>query len=129
MPNVVVANVLHTVEDPARVLREVARVTAPGGRVILTWPLDHLYPDDLSKTERQLGRTRTEAAWANVLRMLIGAPGVLVGARRWAAKDLGRCLEQAAETSSWGPLESRVVLDTVHMSVYTVPARPDPAAA
>ncbi|OFE16142.1 hypothetical protein BA895_19835 [Humibacillus sp. DSM 29435] len=122
-PNVVLANVLHVVEDPSAVLLEAMRVASPLGRVVVTWPVDRLHPQALSRTERRLGRSRAGAARANLLRIITGVPGAALRVRRWRTSDLAQHLDDARLSSAWEPLDARVVHGTVHLNTYAIRER------
>lgn len=127
-PNVVLANVLHVVDDPIAVLLEAMRVASPLGRVVVTWPVDRLHPRVLSRTERRLGRSRASAARANVLRIITGVPGAALRVRRWKTSDLVQHFDDPRLSSSWELIDARVVHGTVHLNTYAIRETTTPEA-
>lgn len=86
---VLVGNLLHVHDDPAAVLREARRLVAPGGPIVVTWPVPNLDADAMRRLDRASGRGILSSLRAHLLRMVVGLRGVRAGGAV-AARARGR---------------------------------------
>ncbi len=101
---VLVGNLLQVHPDPAGVLSEAIRLLAPDGRIVCVWPDESLTFGRALAEDLGHRRSLPRALLAAVLRIAIGVPGALVGARRWPSSAVRRTVH------SWGSRARLLVL-------------------
>jgi SAM-dependent methyltransferase len=94
----IVVNVLHLVSEPSSVLDDL--LSATEGVVIAVWPEDDVSIGDLLRWERAGGASRGSVIRAAVLRVLVGAPGLVLGIRRTSERVLRDAVDAAAARHS-----------------------------
>jgi len=114
---VVSANLLHVVEDPALVLRELARVAAPLAMVCLVWPTDAVTIERLHAVETRLGRRGRDTHRASGLRLVHGALAALSGVRRRRHREILGHVQAAAADLGLTLELSTTVCDVQHLVV------------
>lgn len=99
------SNVLHLHPDPGRVLDEAARLVRPGGAVVLAWPAEGLSLTGMLIDDLGSGRGLARSVLAAILRLVVGVPGALAGARRWRGSEV------RAAVGAWALDRDATVLD------------------
>lgn len=118
------SNVLHLHPDPGKVLDEAARLVRPGGTLILAWPAEGLSLTGMLVDDLSSGRGLARSIAAAVLRLVVGVPGALVGARCWRGSEV------RATVGAWALGRGMTVLDqgtaegVTEFATLRVPDRP-----
>lgn len=100
-----VSNVLQLHPAPREALDEAARLVRPGGTLILAWPAEDLSLTGMFVYDLRSGRGLARSVLAAALRLVIGIPGALAGARRWRGSEV------RATVGTWALDRGMTVLD------------------
>jgi SAM-dependent methyltransferase len=84
---VVAANLVHLCADPPAVIRALAALLRPGGRLILTWPADGTGPLRVARAELAGGAAALPTLARLAVRAVVAVTAALTGAVRRAPGD------------------------------------------
>lgn len=94
-----IVNLLQCSDNPRDVISDVIRQTV--GPVVIVWPQDEVTLIDLARWEWQGPSTFHRVVRGIVLRVVVGVPGMLVGARRQSDAALRRIAASVADGAGW----------------------------
>jgi len=118
---VIVNNVLQLHPRPLDVLSEAARLVAPGGQVVCAWPAPTATFAQAVRADRQAGRAWPPTLAAACLRVAVGIPGALVGARRWSGEDVAAAVAEFAADRALSLSRRGTILGVEDYAVIAIP--------
>ncbi|MDR2930502.1 MAG: methyltransferase domain-containing protein [Propionibacteriaceae bacterium] len=115
---VIVANLLHLHHRPDLVLDETQRLVRPGGTVVVVWPAESASSSGVLRADLWTSRPIGRSLIAAVLRILIGIPGAVLGARRWSSEAVTQAVENWAHRCSLRTVASGTIGRTQACAVF-----------
>lgn len=115
----IIVNVLQACDDPRDVLTHVAARTS--GCVIAVWPEDDVALTDLARWEWHGPSSALLVIRSTLLRIVVGIPGILLGARRQSDPVLRKSAVSVAESLGRTVVFRRIPLTGCIVAVLSAP--------